>query len=310
MLNHVWQTILQECEAQLTRKCKAPVSDTERLEAIAAMPPSRGRRVLVGAIDSSGAGLLLFSFPESICRVIVCQATGQEAIDCSDQDFNDAILGFCVRVLKDVGQTGPAQSAGFTVTPPLVLRSTTSVVGPANALCDARQLVTERGAVTVMSINTDPRASADDDSSPRAQAVTVAVTTSKQRHAAEPPRILIVDDDPQSCRLLATGLRDNGWGADVAHRGQSALSYLGRNQPDLILLDYDMPGMDGLECLQAIREKHGPIPVIMVTAAKSPDVIKRAKALGAVDYIIKPYKIEHVNNRIQRVLEDEPSVVG
>jgi CheY-like chemotaxis protein len=241
---------------------------------------------------------------------MVNQNTGDDPVDCSEAQFNEAVLSFCMRVLDEVRQTGPARAQGFGVSPPVVFRSTTALVGTAAAACDTRLFTTERGSITLMSINADAGTNGDEDGPRRSRVAVRPVPQAPPRNPDDPPRILIVDDDPQACRLLATGVRTLGWTADVAHRGQSALGYLERNVADLILLDYDMPGMDGLECLQAIRDLRGPIPVIMITAAKSADVIKRAKALGAVDYIIKPYKIEHVKDRIARALEPATAEVS
>jgi diguanylate cyclase (GGDEF)-like protein len=103
-------------------------------------------------------------------------------------------------------------------------------------------------------------------------------------------RLLIVDDLADNRAVLTRRFERRGFETTEAEDGKSALVLLEREEFDVVLLDYMMPGMDGMEVLQRIRAKHAPLslPVIMVTAkAQSEDVVQ-ALERGANDYITKP----------------------
>lgn len=96
-------------------------------------------------------------------------------------------------------------------------------------------------------------------------------------------RALIVDDSRVARLALSRMLEQLGMEIDTADSGENALDYLSRNQPDVIFLDHMMPGMDGLEALQAIKENPSTegIPVMMYTSKKNDDYVLQAQSLGA-----------------------------
>jgi CheY-like chemotaxis protein len=110
--------------------------------------------------------------------------------------------------------------------------------------------------------------------------------------------VLIVEDDPLQARLLCECLKRTALGADVAivHDGDAALMSLrgmrdaGERLPDLILLDFRLPGLDGAEVVQAIRAEPGlrHIPVLVVSTSSEPADVVRAYSSGANCYIRKP----------------------
>ncbi|HEX7901894.1 MAG TPA: protein kinase [Planctomycetota bacterium] len=106
------------------------------------------------------------------------------------------------------------------------------------------------------------------------------------RKPAAPP-ILIVDDDVWSAKLVMTLLEAAGYAAEHAESPLQAIPLLRRESYSLVLLDQNMPGMDGLTLLQEIR-KESNVPVVMLTASDRSDLAVRALRLGAFDYLTKP----------------------
>ena len=121
---------------------------------------------------------------------------------------------------------------------------------------------------------------------------------------AEPKDILIVDDMPDNLRLLSTMLTCYGYQVRKAINGQLALQGAEISPPDLILLDINMPKMNGYQVCEKLKlsEKTKDIPVIFISALD--DVMEKVKAfeVGGVDYITKPFQIEEVLARVQNQL--------
>lgn len=113
--------------------------------------------------------------------------------------------------------------------------------------------------------------------------------------------ILVVDDNPTNLAVLSEALNSAGLRFRVAIDGESALAQVDRNPPDLILLDVQMPGIDGFETCR--RLKANPltrsIPVIFTTAFSDTENKAKGFALGAVDYIPKPFDQTEVLARLQ-----------
>jgi len=120
---------------------------------------------------------------------------------------------------------------------------------------------------------------------------------------APPSRLLVVDDDLGILNLLNTILTNEGYEVVTADCGRDGLAAIEREEPDLVLLDVQMPGMSGFEVLAAIRQNHPSLPVIMITGFGSEDVATQALRLGADDYLTKPLKVRNVCFRIQNALE-------
>lgn len=112
-------------------------------------------------------------------------------------------------------------------------------------------------------------------------------------------RILVVEDSSRMAAVLKKGLTEECYAVDVAADGVSGLHLAAGGEYDLVLLDVNLPGMDGLTLLRELREKRSDIPVIMVTARDSvPDRIKGLDC-GADDYIVKPFSFEELLARIR-----------
>jgi two-component system KDP operon response regulator KdpE len=127
--------------------------------------------------------------------------------------------------------------------------------------------------------------------------------------------ILVVDDEPQIRRVLRATLSAQGYVMVEARDGQEALLKLRSDRPDLVLLDMNMPAMDGLETCRAIRAD-SEIPIIMLTVRNAEKDKVGALDAGADDYIVKPFGIQELLARVRAALrrssndEAEPVIVS
>ncbi|HTS88132.1 MAG TPA: response regulator [Gemmatimonadales bacterium] len=124
-------------------------------------------------------------------------------------------------------------------------------------------------------------------------------------------RILLAEDDPDITRMVTRHLRREGFEVVAYGNGEEALANMARSGAALVISDIQMPKLDGLELLRAIRShpelRH--IPVMMLTAMGDESYIVRAFELGADDYVIKPFSMREVTARVRRLLR-RPSVAG
>ena len=125
----------------------------------------------------------------------------------------------------------------------------------------------------------------------------------------EPHKLLVVDDDPDILTLMEEALTFHGYHVSTASGGQEALDQVQASQPDLILLDLRMPGVDGYEVIRRLKSEEAtrPIPVIVITASpvdKQRDKV-RVLGMGAAQYITKPLSIESLIREIKRAIVDK-----
>ncbi len=121
--------------------------------------------------------------------------------------------------------------------------------------------------------------------------------------SADPPVILLVDDDPlQRVYISRLGLRE-GFQVIEAASGEECLSLFGKVDPDVVLLDAVMPGMDGFSCCEKLQEIDPQTPVLIVTALHNQAAIDRSFAVGATDYVSKPIHWEVLRQRILRLTQ-------
>jgi DNA-binding response OmpR family regulator len=116
--------------------------------------------------------------------------------------------------------------------------------------------------------------------------------------------LLIIDDNAMNSDILSRRLSREGYEVMVEHNGRDGLDVLVDHRVDLILLDILMPGMDGYQVLQALKEdqRTRAIPVIMLTAVHEIESVIRCLELGVDDYLTKPFNIPFVKSRIAAVL--------
>jgi DNA-binding response OmpR family regulator len=101
-------------------------------------------------------------------------------------------------------------------------------------------------------------------------------------------KILIADDDQDLLQLLSFSLSHAGFDTVLSEDGTTALQRFGETNPDLVILDVNMPGASGFDVCQAIRER-SLVPIMMLTARTQEDDVVHALALGADDYVTKPF---------------------
>ena len=111
-------------------------------------------------------------------------------------------------------------------------------------------------------------------------------------------KVLVVDDEREVRQVLHEFLAGRGYDVAQAGSGEETLATLAREPFDLILLDVSMPGMDGVETLKRITALESPVPVIMVTANSDIGLTSKLLALGAADYIPKPFDLEYLDQAV------------
>jgi len=117
------------------------------------------------------------------------------------------------------------------------------------------------------------------------------------------PTVLIVEDEPKMLRLLELNLSDEGYTTRSAASAEAALSLLRQESVDLVLTDLRLPGMDGLEFLQAAKRVSAALPVVVMTAYGTVETAVEAMKAGASDYVLKPFSLEEVKLIIRKELD-------
>jgi two-component system response regulator (stage 0 sporulation protein F) len=120
-------------------------------------------------------------------------------------------------------------------------------------------------------------------------------------------KILIVDDQYGIRVLLEEVFRKEGYETYQAANGKQALALAEQNEPDLVILDMKIPGMDGLEILKRIKVLNREIQVIMITAYGELDLIQEAMKLGALTHFTKPFDIDELRRMVENYLTSVPS---
>lgn len=115
-------------------------------------------------------------------------------------------------------------------------------------------------------------------------------------------KILVVEDDKKVASFLEKGLREEGYGVDVAHDGVEGSMKAGVYDYDLLLLDIMLPEKSGLEILRDVRKREDPVPVLLLTARDSEDDVVVGLDAGADDYLKKPFGFDELLARIRALL--------
>jgi CheY-like chemotaxis protein len=111
-------------------------------------------------------------------------------------------------------------------------------------------------------------------------------------------RVLVVDDEAEGVELLREFLSAKGYEVITASDGDEALRKVKEERPHLVLLDIQMPKMDGLEVLRRLREIDKEVGVIMITGVNEQEIARQAMALGAFDYIVKPLDLPYLEQSL------------
>ena len=115
-------------------------------------------------------------------------------------------------------------------------------------------------------------------------------------------RLLVVDDEPNILELLSVSLRFAGFEVVTATNGADALNKARELQPDLLVLDVMMPGLDGFAVAQQLRSGGDQVPVLFLTAKDATEDRVQGLTIGGDDYVTKPFSLEEVVARIRAVL--------
>jgi DNA-binding NtrC family response regulator len=117
--------------------------------------------------------------------------------------------------------------------------------------------------------------------------------------------ILVVDDELSNRKILEQVLSRAGYGVETAEDGAEALKRLDAFHPDLLILDYMMPGMSGIDLLRELRKRDDDTPVIMITAYGTVERAVEAVHEGAYDFITRPFNPEHIVQVVRKALEQQ-----
>ncbi len=120
-------------------------------------------------------------------------------------------------------------------------------------------------------------------------------------------KVLVIDDQNGIRVLLVEVFNSEGYETFQASNGKLALEIVADKQPDIVLLDMKIPGMDGLEILKHIKKIDKTIKVIMMTAYGELDMIKEATDLGALMHFTKPFDIDELRMAVNNELKNGPS---
>jgi two-component system, OmpR family, KDP operon response regulator KdpE len=127
--------------------------------------------------------------------------------------------------------------------------------------------------------------------------------------SAAPARVLVVDDEPPMRKLLRMGLTAQGYEVHEAASGRAALEMLTR-KPDLIILDLGLADIEGLELIEAIRQRHDSLPIVVLSSRGDEAGKVAALDLGADDYVTKPFGMDELLARMRAALRHQLQVKG
>jgi two-component system KDP operon response regulator KdpE len=114
-------------------------------------------------------------------------------------------------------------------------------------------------------------------------------------------RVLVIDDEPQILRALELNLVARGYHVDLAITGEVALELAARRQPDLVIVDLGLPGMDGIEVVEALRQRSN-VPILVLSARETERAKVAALDAGADDYVTKPFGMDELVARVRAAL--------
>jgi DNA-binding NtrC family response regulator len=116
-------------------------------------------------------------------------------------------------------------------------------------------------------------------------------------------KILVVDDESSNRKILGQELTQKGYVVETANDGHEGLKKLESSRPDLIILDYMMPGLSGLDVLKELRKREDDTPVVMITAYGTVERAVEAMKAGAYDFITRPFDPDHVEIVVRKAIE-------
>ncbi|MCE8013830.1 response regulator transcription factor [Billgrantia desiderata] len=120
-------------------------------------------------------------------------------------------------------------------------------------------------------------------------------------------KVLVVDDEPNIVLSLEFLMQQAGFDVDTAEDGEGALAKVEESPPDLILLDISLPGISGFDVLEQLRldPRHARLPIIMLTAHGREVEREKGLALGADDYVTKPFSTQALVEKVKSLLAED-----
>ena len=141
---------------------------------------------------------------------------------------------------------------------------------------------------------------------PLADSAALLLAEGAGRKAPPRPLVLVVEDDPLSARLIARTLDAQDFDLEFAAGASEAAGWLRRQRPAVILMDVDLPDMDGLMLTETLKThaRHGSIPIVMITGDARRETIERSVAAGAAGFVVKPSTRDSLLAKISRFLHE------
>lgn len=130
----------------------------------------------------------------------------------------------------------------------------------------------------------------------------MSIQESKENSAPESPRLLIVEDDPSLADVLASYFSYKRYQVEVLREGKTAAEAVRTTGPDVLLLDWRLPGKTGAEVLREVREEGIDTPAIMVSAHSENELKRKLGDPGADAYVTKPFDLEVLEDRVDALL--------
>jgi len=128
------------------------------------------------------------------------------------------------------------------------------------------------------------------------------MNTQLTENGASPPRILVVDDEPSIVDAVATALRYEGFDVEEARNGRDAIASVARFEPDLVVLDWMLPDIEGIEVGRQIRDRGFKTAILFLTAKEAVENKVEALRAGGDDYVTKPFSLAEIVARVQAIL--------
>jgi two-component system, OmpR family, response regulator len=126
--------------------------------------------------------------------------------------------------------------------------------------------------------------------------------TQLTEHSAAPGRILVVDDEPSIVDAVATALRYEGFDVEEAANGRDAIAAVARFDPDLVVLDWMLPDIEGIEVGRRLRDRGFKTAILFLTAKEAVENKVEALRAGGDDYVTKPFSLAELVARVQAIL--------
>ncbi|HOG24181.1 MAG: Sporulation initiation phosphotransferase F [Candidatus Omnitrophica bacterium ADurb.Bin292] len=115
-------------------------------------------------------------------------------------------------------------------------------------------------------------------------------------------KVVVIDDEPEILKMVSSSLLEAGYATYGAPNGPDGLALVKKEIPDLVILDLGLPGLNGLEVLKELRRTCPQTLVIVLSADREPETLKKALAAGASEYITKPINLETLRDQFVKDL--------